>query len=106
MDEVHNNDLINNTYESNGDYIYQWIGNYINDQLNHNNGRANTCDSKQQSAASSTASAVGTSPCYEYLYQGFGNPVYQVSTLDTGIFVQDNWNFLAPDSGAGTALGL
>lgn len=39
VDEVHNNDLINNTYESNGDYIYQWIGNYINDQLNHNNGR-------------------------------------------------------------------
>ncbi|HEX4038940.1 MAG TPA: TonB-dependent receptor [Acidobacteriaceae bacterium] len=91
VDEVHNFDLINNTYESNGDYIYQYVGNYIDDQLNHNNGTGNNCDSKQQSAATATATAVGTSPCYEYLYQGFGSPVYSAATMDSGVFAQDNW---------------
>ena len=28
---VHNYDLMNNTYESNGDFIYNYIGNYFND---------------------------------------------------------------------------
>lgn len=93
LDLVHNRDLINNTYESNGDYVYNYLGNYFNDQLNINNGTANSCNSTASSAATATGTAVGTSPCYANFYQGFGNPVYKISTMDTGIFVQDNWRF-------------
>ncbi|MBT9331780.1 TonB-dependent receptor [Paracidobacterium acidisoli] len=99
VDEVHNYDLINNTYESNGDYSYQYVGNYINDQLNRNNGKTNTCDSGASSAGTAPSSkgsgtAVGTSSCYADFYQGFGNPVYAISTMDNAAFVQDNWKFL------------
>ncbi len=90
-DLLHNYDLLNNTYESNGDYSYSYIGNYINDQLNRNNGKANSCNSTATSAATSSTSAVGTYPCYADFYQGFGNPVYAIATLDSGAFAQDNW---------------
>ena len=91
VDELHNHDLINNTYESNGDYVYSYVGNYINDQLNRNNSRANSCNSSASSAATSSTSAVGTDACYADFYQGFGNPVYAISTMDSGAFAQDNW---------------
>jgi outer membrane receptor protein involved in Fe transport len=93
VDEVHNYDLVNNTYESNGDYSYQYLGNYFNDQLNRNAGRSNSCNSSASSAATATTSAVGTSSCYADFYQGFGNPVYAIGTMDSGIFAQDNWKF-------------
>jgi hypothetical protein len=93
VDEVHNYDLINNTYESNGDYSYQYLGNYINDQLNRNAGKPNSCNSSASSAATASATAVGTSPCYADFYQGFGNPAYAIGTMDNGVFVQDNWKF-------------
>jgi outer membrane receptor protein involved in Fe transport len=98
MDELYNWDELNNTYESNGDYNYSYIGNYFNDQLNFNNGKGGTCDSKESSAATaptqtSTGSAVGTNACYGTNNQGFGNPVYAIATMDSGIFVQDNWKF-------------
>jgi hypothetical protein len=90
VDMVHNYDLINNTYESNGAYSYTYIGNYINDLLNKNKSNS-TCSSSTAAAATSTVSAVGSLPCYSTLYQGFGNPVFAVSTFDYGLFVQDNW---------------
>jgi hypothetical protein len=93
VDEVHNNDLINNTYESNGDYVYSYVGNYISDQLSRNAGTPDACNSSASSAATSSATAVGTYPCYADFYQGFGNPVYAISTMDNGIFGQDNWKF-------------
>ena len=37
VDTVHNYDLINNTYESNGEYSYTYLGNYLNDLLNKGN---------------------------------------------------------------------
>jgi hypothetical protein len=92
LDLVHNNDEINNTYESNGDYVYSYVGNYINDLLNK--GKAtSSCNSSVSSAATATTSAVGTDPCYADFYQGFGNPVYAINTMDVGIFAQDNWKF-------------
>ena len=36
-------------------------------------------------------SAVGSNPCYASVTQGFGPPVFAVSTFDYGIFAQDNW---------------
>ena len=92
-DLLHNYDLLNNTYESNGEYVYSYIGNYINDQLNRNAGKLNSCSSTASSAATSSTSAVGTDACYADFYQGFGNPAYAIATLDSGLFAQDNWKF-------------
>ena len=93
VDELHNWDELNNTYESNGYYSYSYLGNYFNDQLNFNNGKAATCDSKESSAATASASAVGTNACYGTFTQGFGSPVYAIATMDSGVFAQDNWKF-------------
>jgi hypothetical protein len=94
-DMVHNYDLNNNTYESNGAYSYTYIGNYINDLLNKNKPNS-TCGPSTAGAAATanptaTAAVVGNLPCYSTLYQGFGNPIFAISTFDYGIFVQDNW---------------
>jgi Carboxypeptidase regulatory-like domain/TonB-dependent Receptor Plug Domain len=90
VDTVHNYDLINNTYESNGDYTYSYVSNYINDLLNK--GKANsTCNSSGSAAATATTSAVGNYPCYSTFYQGFGPPIFAISTMDYGFFAQDNW---------------
>jgi hypothetical protein len=95
VDMVHNNDLNNNTYESNGAYSYTYIGNYINDLLNKNKPNS-TCGPSTAGAAATanpaaTAAVVGNLPCYSTLYQGFGNPIFAISTFDYGVFVQDNW---------------
>jgi Carboxypeptidase regulatory-like domain len=90
-DNVHNSDLLNNTYESNGYISYTYLGNYINDVLNE--GKPNsTCNSSASAAPSSaTAVAVGTYPCYSSLAQGFGPPEFSIDTMDYGFFGQDNW---------------
>jgi len=90
VDMVHNYDLINNTYESNGAYSYTYIGNYLNDLLNKNKTNS-TCSSSTAAAATATVSAVGKLPCYASLYQGFGSPVFDINTFDYGLFAQDNW---------------
>jgi hypothetical protein len=91
-DIVHNYDLINNTYESNGEYVYEYIGNYITDLLNKGAG-SSTCNSNASPAQTSAtgSSVIGTSPCYEDYYQGFGSPIFAIATLDYGVFAQDNW---------------
>ncbi len=100
IDTVHNNDLMNNTYKSNGDFSYDYVGNYFNDLLNMKNGvnpvTAGTgCNSygSENYAGNKNHPVTGTYPCYYNFTQGFGNPVYQISTLDFGAFVQDNWKF-------------
>jgi Carboxypeptidase regulatory-like domain/TonB-dependent Receptor Plug Domain len=90
IDTVHNNDLTNNTYESNGVFTYGFLGNYFNDLANKNNPKS-TCSSSTAQAATATTSAVGTLPCYTSFVQGFGNPVFAISTFDYGLFGQDNW---------------
>jgi outer membrane receptor protein involved in Fe transport len=96
VDAVHNYDLMNNTYKSNGDFSYNWVGNYFNDLLNmkHNvtpsSSNSVGCDSN---ASQNGNSVTGTYPCYYDFIQGFGNPVYVISTMDTGVFAQDNWKF-------------
>jgi Carboxypeptidase regulatory-like domain len=91
VDTVHNYDLMNNTYESNGDFSYNYISNYLNDLLNKTNGHANTCNSSALDAATATTSGVGTFPCYGSFFQGFGSPLFAISTMDYGFFAQDNW---------------
>ena len=99
VDTVHNYDLINNTYESNGAYSYTYIGNYFADIANE--GKASTCNSAASPTGTNATTtngkpvaavpAVGTNPCYASITQGFGNPVYAISTFDYGVFAQDNW---------------
>jgi hypothetical protein len=98
VDMVHNFDLMNNTYQSNGFFNYNYIGNVFNDLLNYKHGVVPTaanqigCDSGG-SQNYSTKPINGIYPCYYQFQQGFGSPVYTIATLDTGFFVQDNWKF-------------
>jgi len=90
VDMVHNDDLLNNTYESNGYITYSYVSNFLAD-LN-SEGKANdSCNSTALSTATSSATALGTSPCYSSFVQGFGPSVFDISTMDVGVFVQDNW---------------
>jgi outer membrane receptor protein involved in Fe transport len=92
VDAVHNDDLMNNTYESNGYISYNYFGNYFNDLLNEGKATGGlTCNQSASSAATSTATAVGTYSCYSSFVQGFGNPVFEIATMDTAFFGQDNW---------------
>jgi hypothetical protein len=102
VDAVHNYDLMNNTYKSNGDFSYNWVGNMFNDMLNRKNGITPNstnmlgCDSGgAQNWAPSTKVPnpviTGAYPCYFSFTQGFGNPVYEINTMDLGVFAQDNW---------------
>ncbi len=88
-DLLHNNDLINNTYESNGAFSYSYIGNLLADL--DSKGAKGTCNSAGSSAATAITSAVGAYKCWSSFYQGFGNPVFEIATMDYGGFVQDNW---------------
>jgi len=92
VDTVHNSDLINNTYESNGEFSYSYLGNYFNDLLNKSKGKS-SCGT-QTGANPTSASATGWTgalPCYGTYYQGFGNPVFAINTFDYALFGQDNW---------------
>jgi hypothetical protein len=97
-DIVHNFDQINNTYEANGYFSYTTPSDYVNDWLNDKNkvnaATAGTgCNSSATAAATSTGGVTGPDPCYVDFYQGFGNPVFNISTMDYGFFGQDNWKF-------------
>lgn len=93
---VHNYDLMNNTYESNGVWDYDWDGNYFNDLINFRKGITPSSTNQVGCASSAnenttSASLVGTYTCAYEFVQGFGPPVYAISTLDSGLFVQDSW---------------
>jgi hypothetical protein len=93
-DVLRNADLINNTYKSNGDYTYSYLGNYFNDLLNEKAGRTSSCGSQsgQNPTATGTQTGwTGRDQCYSSFVQGFGNPVFGVQTTDWSAFVQDNW---------------
>ncbi len=104
VDMVHNSDFQNNLYESNGEYVYTYIGQYMNDLLNFKKGASSTagtgCDANfaeyatqygDGSSAANAAPATGTYPCYDDYFQGFGTPTFSLATLDSGVFAQDNW---------------
>lgn len=98
IDIVHNYDLMNNVYKNNGDFSYDYVGNFFNDLLNFKNGQNPAagygCDSYASENAfykSGYQKVTGTGPCYYEFVQGFGNPAFAIATLDTGLFVQDNW---------------
>jgi outer membrane receptor protein involved in Fe transport len=110
VDMVHNTDFQNSLYEGNGEYVYPYLGLYMNDLLNFKKGISlssspsgtNGCDANYTeyatqygtgNKASNAGSVVAGYPCYADFYQGFGAATYQLATLDTGYFIQDNWKF-------------
>jgi outer membrane receptor protein involved in Fe transport len=95
VDMVHNYDLMNNTYEGNGYISYSYVTNFLVDMANEGKS-ASACNSSALATASvsssgTVTSAVGSYPCYSSFAQGFGPPVYAISTMDYGFFAQDNW---------------
>lgn len=91
---VHNYDLMNDTYDSNGVFDYDWDGNYFNDLLNFKNGVVPSASNPvgcNSSAYENGTGITGDDPCYYEFTQGFGPPVFSIATLDSGLFVQDDW---------------
>jgi hypothetical protein len=91
VDELHNYDF-NNTFggDGNGYYVYNYVGNYISDQINALSGKPGNCNSGvSRNPSSATATAVGTYPCYASFTQTFGPHTYGINTMDSGVFAQD-----------------
>ena len=85
VDLVHNFDLQNNLYQGNGSYSYSSsIVNYFSDVIS----KGKTCNNTGSGVGSASG---GFYACYNSFFQGFGPAVFQLSTLDTGYFVQDDW---------------
>ena len=91
VDMIHNYDLLNNTYESNGVYTYSYLGNYFADLLNEGNSKG-VCNSVGTVASPGTATTdyVGTAPGGTFV-QGFGPTTWDISTMDYGVFAEDHW---------------
>ena len=83
-DIVHNYDLQNNVYEGNGYISYSSTVNYLSDLLS----KGKTCNASGSGVGSGGA---GNYPCYSFYAAGFGPAVFDLSTLDYGFFVQDDW---------------
>lgn len=84
-DIVHNFDVQNNLYQGNGAYTYSSsIVNYFSDLVS----KAATCNATGSGVGSAAA---GFYPCFNSFSQGFGPAVFQLSTVDYGVFVQDDW---------------
>jgi hypothetical protein len=93
VDMIHNYDILNNTYESNGVYSYSYIGNYFADILNEGSSTG-VCNSTGSVTApgSSSADYTGTAPCGTFV-QGFGPSAWDLATMDYGFFAEDHWKF-------------
>src|SRR3569833_1817983 len=85
LDILRNSDTINNLYQSNGVYTYQYFSNFFADILNP----TGACDSGYSETGLSTNGA--KYPCYYGFTQGFGTPKFSLTTVDYGFFVQDDW---------------
>lgn len=86
FDILRNSDEVNNLYESNGVYTYTYFSDFFADILKP----TGTCDSSESQAG------LGSDACYYGYTQGLGTPVFSISTVDYGFFVQDDWK-LAPN---------
>jgi len=86
LDITRTSDLLN-AYVSGdqyGEYAYNEIGDYLSDYMAAVNKLPNAC-------VSSTGAAI---PCYDDYLQTFGPLQFTVPTLETGLFVQDDWHIL------------
>ncbi|HVG27994.1 MAG TPA: TonB-dependent receptor, partial [Acidobacteriaceae bacterium] len=88
-DIVHNYDLQNNLFQSNGSYSYASPTLFLADILKP--GGACMARTGAGTPSLGTATAPGTASCYSSLNQGFGGTIFDLATLDTAYFVQDDW---------------
>ncbi|MDP9050383.1 MAG: carboxypeptidase regulatory-like domain-containing protein [Acidobacteriota bacterium] len=86
----HNYDLQNNLFQSNGAYSYANATLFLADILKPS-GVCNPLTASGTPTLSTTGNNYG---CHSGLTQGFGGLVYDLSTLDTGYFVQDDWKVM------------
>ncbi|HWF39687.1 MAG TPA: TonB-dependent receptor [Candidatus Acidoferrales bacterium] len=70
-----------------GEYSYSQVTDYITDYLVAVNHLPNAC----VSSTSGTAAAV---PCYNEYFQTVGPLAFNVPTVETGLFVQDDWRVI------------
>ncbi len=82
-DVLHNYDLQNNLYHSNGQVTYSSYTDYLSD-IARPAGSRGVCDANRSTAK-------GTNPCYSSWNQGFGPTTFDLATTDLGFFVQDDW---------------
>ena len=85
LDILRNTDTINNLYESNGVYTYNYFSDFFADMLKP----SGSCDSGEAETGISTNGV--SYPCYYGFTQGFGTPKFSLTTVDYGFFVQDDW---------------
>lgn len=81
FDILRNADTINNLYESNGVYTYTYFSDFFADILKP----GGTCDSSESQLG------LGNYPCYYNYTQGFGTPVFTITTMDYGFFGHVDW---------------
>lgn len=86
VDFVHNYDLQNNLYQSNGSYFYANVGLYLADIL-----KPGGACGPQTTSTTPTLTKTGGYGCHSGLTQGFGPQVFDLATLDSAYFVQDDW---------------
>jgi hypothetical protein len=87
-DIVHNYDILNNLYESNGVYAYYQLGDFFTDLY----GGASKCPASEIAyATSATSVTTGTYPCYETYTQGIGTAAFAMGTTNYGFFGQDTY---------------
>ena len=89
VDFDHNYDLQNNLYQSNGSYSYASVTNYIADILKP--GGACVAQTLSGTPSLAATAAAGTADCYSGEFQGFGPTTFDLATLDSAYFVQDDW---------------
>jgi len=89
IDFVHNYDLQNNLYQGNGSYSYGSVTNFLADILKPT-GACNplTSSGTPTLASSSTGGGYG---CHSGNSQGFGPTTFDLATMDTAYFAQDDW---------------
>lgn len=86
VDFVHNYDLQNNLFQSNGAYSYGSVALFLADILKP----SGACGALTSSGTPSLTTAGGYG-CHSGLTQGFGPLVFDLATLDSAGFVQDDW---------------
>ncbi|MBS1823560.1 MAG: TonB-dependent receptor, partial [Acidobacteria bacterium] len=86
VDFVHNYDLQNNLYQSNGSFSYANVGLYLADILKPG-GACNPLTA----SGTPTLSTTGGYGCHSGMSQGYGPLVFDLATLDSAYFVQDDW---------------
>ena len=88
VDIDHNYDLQNNLFQSNGAYSYASVCLYLADILKP----SGACNPLVASGTPGlNATGTGTAGCHSGLTQGFGGTTFDLTTLDTSYFVQDDW---------------